>query len=519
MTRRPLRATPGTVNKSAPFALPPPVGGWNARDALATMPLTDAERLDNWFPDTTFVTPRPGSLTYSTTPNAAVQTAMQWAGGTTVKLLVAVSGSLMQIATAAGTVGASTVAGSGVYTSNKWQYVNFGAGGGNYLMMVNGADPCIGFNGSSASVQRILFTDSATTTNLTNINEYQQRLYFTKSGSLSFYYMQIANAISGTAAPFDLSGVMSSGGELVAMGTWTRDNGDGMDDMAAFISSQGQVAVYQGIDPSSATTWSLVGVYNIPKPIGYRCVEKFGGDLLILTAQGALPLSSAVGGPVQEKSYITDKIRKAFTTAAATYRSVWGWQIKYFADGNWLIINIPVTSGGSQQFVMNTNTGAWCRFMGLPAWCWEVYDNRIFFGATAKVIQANTGTNDDGTDISVDAKQAPTVCDLPGVRKKFNLFRPHMATNGSIPLAFGLNVDFSDNAPTNFPTPAPVAYPFWDLAAWDTFYWADTPQTVSSWYSPQAFGTYAAVRIKGAVNTEEIQWFGTDLAFEAGGLI
>ena len=48
-----------------------------------------------------------------------------------------------------------------------------------------------------------------------------------------------------------------------------------------------------------------------------RCVEKFGGDLVILTTQGALPLSSVVGGPIQERSYITDKIRKAFSTAVS----------------------------------------------------------------------------------------------------------------------------------------------------------------------------------------------------------
>jgi hypothetical protein len=43
------------------------------------------------------------------------------------------------------------------------------------------------------------------------------------------------------------------------------------DDYAAFITSEGQVAVYSGADPASSTTWSLVGVFDIGAPIGRRC--------------------------------------------------------------------------------------------------------------------------------------------------------------------------------------------------------------------------------------------------------
>ncbi len=516
MPRKALRATPSTINKSQPYALPPPVGGWNARDALATMPETDAERMDNWFPDTTYVSPRAGSLTYSAGHAGTVTTAMQWAGGTTVKLFVASSGAIVNVATAGSISNTSTIATG--YTSDYWQYVNFGAGGGNFLICVNGSDKCQGINGSSASTQNIVFTDSGSSEHFTNVNEYQQRLFFTYSGSLSFYYMQHANAISGTCAPFDLSGLMSDGGELVAMGTWTRDSGNGMDDLAVFISSQGQAAVYSGNDPSQTTSWSLVGVYQIPKPLGRRCVEKFGGDLIILTTLGVLPLGSVVGGPIQEKTFVTDKIRKAFYDAVSFYRNNTGWQVRYIPDANWLVVNIPA-SFGAEQFVMNTNTGAWCHFTGMNAYCWEVYQNSPIFGTTGLTITANTGTNDNGTNINIDMKQAATVCGLPGRRKKLNLFRPHIKTNGDLPILVGVNMDFDNTAPTSTPTPVPVAYPYWDLATWDTYLWADSAQVITRWFSCGGFGTYFQLRLTGAVNTETIQHFGTDIAFEAGGLI
>lgn len=515
MTRRPLRAGPSNTNKAQPFALPPPVGGWNARDALATMPPEDAERLDNWFPETTYVSPRPGSLTFAPQLNGDVESLMQWAGNGSVKLLAGVSGALVYCSTS-GTAGSSTIAQG--FASDQWQYINFGAGGGNYLMMVNGTDKAWKFDGSSASTAEMTVADGSLTSTFINVNEYNARLYFIKRGSLKFYYMKIANAISGSCESFDLSGEFNKGGELVAMGTWTRDSGDGMDDLAAFVTSQGQVAVYSGIDPSSASTWSKVGVYNIPMPIGYRSVIKYGGDIAILTGQGVLPLSAVVNGQAQQQAYITDKIRKAFAAEVYYYRNTWGWQLKFFPDANWLLVNIP-SSPTATQFVMNANTGSWCRFTGLNAICWEVYNSAPYFGKTGKVIQANIGTNDDGADITIDAKQAPTVCGVPGRKKKWNLFRPHLATNGDLPLLVGVNIDFSDAPPTSLPTPLPVDYPYWDQALWDTHFWGDTAQTVSRWFSAGGYGTYGAVRLTGAVNTETIQWFGTDIVTEAGGLI
>lgn len=269
MTRRPLRASPSNTNKATPFKLDPPVGGWNARDALSNMPPQDAERLDNWFPDTTYVAPRPGSLTRNPDTTGQVETLMQWAGGSSVQLLVAVGGAVLYSATS-GTAGASTVGGFTGFGSDQWQAVNFGAGGGNYLIMVNGTDLAQQYDGSAGTVFSGTVADGSLTSTFTNVNEYQQRLWFTKAGSLKGYYMAAANAIGGTVESFDFSGVMANGGELMAMGTWTRDSGAGMDDLAVFISSQGQAAVYSGTDPASANTWGLVGVYNIPKPIGYR---------------------------------------------------------------------------------------------------------------------------------------------------------------------------------------------------------------------------------------------------------
>ena len=60
------------------------------------------------------------------------------------------------------------------------------------------------------------------------------------------------------------------------------------------MSSGGDVVVYQGIDPMAAD-FTLVGRYYVGKPLGRRCMCRYGSDLLILTAEGLIPMSRLLG--------------------------------------------------------------------------------------------------------------------------------------------------------------------------------------------------------------------------------
>ena len=85
---------------------------------------------------------------------------------------------------------------------------------------------------------------------------------------------------------FDV-GEIARNGYLVKVETWSVDAGDGMNDFTVFIMSTGQILVYSG-DP--AGSFSIVGNFEAPPPIGYRCTAHVGGELVIITSGGYFTL-------------------------------------------------------------------------------------------------------------------------------------------------------------------------------------------------------------------------------------
>jgi hypothetical protein len=59
-------------------SMPPPVGGWDARSALADMPPQNAVVLDNWFPKADACETRRGFVVHSSGYPGAVETLMPY---------------------------------------------------------------------------------------------------------------------------------------------------------------------------------------------------------------------------------------------------------------------------------------------------------------------------------------------------------------------------------------------------------------------------------------------------------
>jgi hypothetical protein len=359
-----------------------------------------------------------------------------------------------------------------------------------------------------------------TTTNLIHVNVWKNRVYFVEKSSLKVWYLPTAS-IGGAAASIDFTALFSRGGYLMAMATWTLDAGYGMDDHAVFITSQGQVAIYRGTDPSSASDFSLVGVYDIGSPVGRRCFEKFGSDLLLITYDGLVPLSKALlTSRVNSGISLTDKIQQAMSDAVITSGSNFGWQCVLYPRENVVLLNVPV-SGQIQQYVMNTITGAWCRFTNWSALCWERFNDRMYFGTTGKVCLAFDGTNDAGTNIAADGLQAFSNFGANTSLKRWVLCRPILYSDSpSVGVSIGLGVDYDVDPVVNTPSFSSVGTTgLWDIGLWDAATWGGSLAIRKDWQNLQGVGYSAALRMKTASNVGQVQWASTDFVMEDGGIV
>ena len=178
--------------------------------------------------------------------------------------------------------------------------------------MANGVDAPRNYNGSTWTMPTIT---GVTATTLRDPILYAQRQFFIENNSLKVWYLPV-DSIAGAAAAVDIASFMTKGGYIVAHGTWTIDAGQGVNDHYVIMTNKGQVIVYQGIDPTSTATWSMVGVWDIGSPVGARSMYKYAGDMLIITQDGVVPLSGALqSSRVQPRVAITDKIQYAISEA------------------------------------------------------------------------------------------------------------------------------------------------------------------------------------------------------------
>lgn len=421
--------------------------------------------------------------------------------------LHAIAGGSVYDVSAGGAVGAADLTG---LSNSRWQYTNISTAGGNFIEMCNGTDGVYTYNGTTWTDQSGSIT-GVTAANLNNINLHKNRLWFTENNTLRAWYLPTAS-ITGAANALDLRAFAPRGGYLMGMVTWTIDAGYGVDDLAVFITNKGDAIVYRGTDPSSATTWALVGVYQIAAPIGRRFYLKFAGDALLITYDGIIPLSGALqSSRTNPRVALSDKIQSQIGKAVALYGSNYGWQLIHFPKEEMLLLNVPVQAGDIQeQYVMNTITGAWCDFQGWDANCWEMYNDHIYFGGNTFVGKA-WDTNDDNSDaIAFNALQAFSKFGSE-YEKQFTMMRPTFLTNGSPSIQGAINVDFDSSEPSSALSTLTPSGALWDAGTWDTALWAETLSLSRLWQGASGIGKWGAPRLLGSVDGQQLQWVNTEI--------
>lgn len=518
------RSSLGSTSISAP------IGGLNARDSIADMPETDAIILDNWFPNTTEVDVRNGSIYFSDFGSNPVETIMAYNGPLTKKLFSASLNGIYNI-TPGGHISSADIASP---TNARFQHVNFGTPGGNFLIAVNGADKLHGYNGTAwwtdgDGTHDIAGVNSST---LISVNMFKSRLWFTQKNTASAWYLPL-NSIAGTAVQFDFTSLFYLGGYLMGMTTWSVDNAAGLQEYAVFVSSEGEVLVYQGYDPASASTWSLAAHFRIGRPIGRRFYTKVGSDVVMLTADGVVPLSQSL---LTDRSAVnialSDKIVNSITNDVQSYNANFGWQVMLHPIGNKLIINVPQSENNRQyQYVMNTINKSWCTFgfqTNISAWnanCFELFNDKLYYGSNSKyVFQCDVGTVDalDNvvmSNITSFATPAFSYFKSKGQEKLFSMARPILKLNGNVQVALNFNVDFNQTIPNfNYAIVTTTYQSPWDVSPWDVSPWSNDTQIIKDWQTINGIG-FAGSLSMGAITTLSLGWQSTDYTYQMGGIL
>lgn len=519
---RKIPASAGS-NESGGFQTPAPVGGWNTRDPEAAMPPQDAIYLDNFFPYASGVMLRKGWQAHGSVP-ALVLPAVQ-----AIEALMSYSPSLGDKKLFAGcTDGIYNVTAAGVgtlssaATNARWKSVNISTAGGNFLWCCNGVDKARVFNGAAWIVLDGASAPPLTgvvSTDITNVSLHQTRLYLTVKEKLSFFYLPV-NAIAGAAVEFPLGALFRRGGYTVATFSWTIDAGAGMDDHFVVVSSEGEMAVYAGYDPSNAATWTLVGVYYVGRPLGPNCFVRLGGETVLLTVQGAIPLAKLVqSSSIDRRLFITDKIGNFFSTVVDQFGDNYGWQATVYPEAQLMLINVPIRSGLSWQFAMNIMTGAWCRFTELNATSWVLHDGELYFSVGTAVRKGWMGQRDGEAAIIGRAKTAFQYINRAGKINQITLLRPIFQAGGPVTASLALDTDFRNGTSMAGSISFIQQIAIWDSSLWNEAFWSGS-LTVSQWRTVSHVpGRAFSLRLRVSLKDISFSWSATDFIGKQGGLM
>lgn len=323
---------------------------------------------------------------------------------------------------------------------------------------------------------------------------YMARLYFIESGTMNVWYMS-AGAVAGTVTPLPLGGVFPAGGSLLFGSSWSLDNSssNGLSEQCVFVTDAGEVAVYQGYDPNLSSTWGKVGLYRVDKPRGKRAFIRNGGDLLIATDAGLIPLTQAINRNPSNLApgAVSYPIQDAWMQAVAE-RPTRNWQVTVWPEMQMVAVSIPASDNYQPyMLVVNMNTSAWARFTNWNPLCFADMGGQLYFGTTEGRI---AGAWQTGVDMGVPftAIYAPLFHDLGGT---FGAKMPRdanvmMRGTNQISWSVGMMYDYVLTIPAPPQSAAVSNAGIWDQAIWDQSLWNDSSTLMpqKKWTSVSGMG-------------------------------
>lgn len=394
---------------------------------------------------------------------------------------------------------------NGYYTWDEAVWLKVTLGGG--ATQISGIDPAL-------FVQPVLF---------------KNRVWFVEKGSARAWYLT-TGSIYGAATVFNFGNKFARGGNIACIAVWTLDGGDGSDDILVVISTGGDVILYAGDDPTTATGFVQKGQWYIgPPPAGRRLAVPLGGEMYILTNYGIVPLSSLIAGILiqQDENLLSKKITPLVNEEMLSTRTQLGWELKLISSENLFMASVPKRTGFPYiQFVQSTNTKGWALYRDIPYFTGVVQNASFYIATTDGRVLLHTGTQDaidingnNGVDITWSALSVFQEYGEVGQYKITQFIRPVFLAAKAPSYAVEARYDYDLSEVLPVPSSSSVGSgSLWDVGVWDTAVWGGDLTEIEKPVGGSGIGRNIAVTINGssAVTTILARY---DLMFTSGGFL
>lgn len=540
-----------TAQKPAVYksiSIPSPTLGLIANANLASPQPGGAYVLENWLPTATGALMRRGTVSQNQLGDGTqtVRSLFSYVNGNNEKLFAAIDTAIYDVTSAVGSFAlvdnlsrqliddqgnpliafpvaplSPVVSGQ---TSGSWSVVQFATPGGVFLRAVNGADTPLVYDGTSWSTSPAITGVDPKTLSYTFVH--QKRLFFIKEDSLSAWYLP-ADSIGGAAVELPLGGVFSLGGSLLFGSTWSLETGGGgLQENCIFVTTEGEVVVYQGSDPSTAATWSKVGIYRIGKPLGPQAHFRAGGDIVILTDVGAIPLSQAL-----QKDFAV----LSPTAVSAQIETIWNTEVANRVGANWscvvwstnqMAVVAPPTINDQPavMYVVNSRTGGWGKYTGWNGTCLAVFRNRLFFGSVnGQIIEANVGGLDMG--VPYTATFIPSFSDFGSQgAKTIGMTRAVLRSTMPVTDKLSMQREFRVSLPSPPDASMVNSANVWDAGTWGASVWGapNLKETFEQWRSTPSTGYALAPALQvtsGSLVPIDVEVIRLDVTYTPGDVV
>lgn len=508
--------------RSDVITIPPPIEGWVNKNDPRADNLTTARILTNMVPKRVYMESRKGYRIVAITGEVGpVESLISYETGLERTLIAIVNGKAFKCAETPNDPGTSAPLAfyfdNTTFLNSRFQSVNMANAADEVrTVMVNGEDGIWTYKIFDGN-----FTKETTTPDkqsLLDVTIFKNRLWFTEYGTSTIWYADPLVNKPTTLTPFYVGPLLKKGGSCVAINSVTLDGGSGPDDYLVVVSSEGEVAMFSGIDPGS--DFRLIGMFSIGRPLGPRSLIKMNNDLMYYGTQGPEALGKLLGG-LGRVNILGNPIQDEFEYRIKNNFGAHGWSMVLDTKNSWVLCNVPIVPPNQmRQYVLSLETGGWFEITGWNASSWAMHNGELYFGNNkGQVCIANFGYSDNGSSIPVDYMANWNEYGNPQI-KKFNLCKMTIRSIAAPEPYVSMMTNYEETIPTGVVRfPGDVIESPWDTSSWNISPWSSSARFNSIVFGLNDYGYVGALRYRENLRDSFIQIFGYQLAMELGEIL